>query len=87
MNVNISKTSQEIAINKSNCPICQKANQCQVEKGKDCWCAQEKIPNELIETLPKDKQGKSCLCLTCVQRFKVAQALSVDISDTQATDK
>lgn len=79
MNADISKTSQALSIDKNSCPICQKANQCQVEKGRDCWCAQEKIPNELIATLPKDKQEKSCLCQACVLRFKAAQALSKNI--------
>ena len=87
MIVKVSQAREAPATDTSNCPVCQQANLCQVEKGKDCWCVKEQIPKALIKTLPKEKQGKSCLCQACVQRFKMAQELSVDIATDSIVDE
>ena len=87
MNENIPRASKAAEIETANCPVCQQANQCQIEKGNDCWCVKEQIPKALIATLPKEKQGKSCLCQACVQRFNAAQALSVGISAASKADQ
>lgn len=57
------------------CPICQQPNQCVISRGRgsinDCWCMrlEEKIPDELLNMVPDDQRGKTCVCENCLQRY------------------
>jgi len=58
---------------KGICPICNKPNQCAMVKGEDpykCWCMTEKVPEGLLETVPDELRGQSCVCRECVLEFK-----------------
>ncbi len=61
-----------------NCPLCSQANHCGMEKGLDnCWCAADgmEFPGELLQQLPDQQKGQSCICEACVRAFH-AKALS-----------
>lgn len=49
------------------CPICGGDNNCM--HNKDCWCMEKKVPEELIEKIPLEKRGKSCICESCIDAF------------------
>lgn len=58
---------------KSLCPLCGKENNCYIEKGLDpsrCWCITTKLPNELLERVPIEKKGKSCICKDCIIKYE-----------------
>lgn len=63
------------------CPLCGKSNACanQSQTNSSCWCADETIefPPELLLTLPKEAQGKACICKECVSAF-IATKLSTE---------
>ncbi|MDT9726876.1 hypothetical protein DUZ99_18010 [Xylanibacillus composti] len=50
-----------------SCPLCGKQNGCGYES---CWCAAEVFPSEILDLVPRDKLGKSCICKDCLDRFK-----------------
>jgi len=63
------------------CPICGNPNHCKekaVVNGitlEKCWCAYEIFPKELLALVPKEKQGKVCICQNCLQLFKQDQSV------------
>ncbi|MBQ0721495.1 MAG: cysteine-rich CWC family protein [Gammaproteobacteria bacterium] len=62
-------------MNKTNCPLCRQANHCGQEKNQtQCWCKAEDIqfPAQLIQQLPADQVGKSCICKACLLAFQAA---------------
>lgn len=54
-------------MNEQQCPICGGQNQCNVTEAKNCWCMRVKIPQALLDEVPKDQQ--SCICTDCVQNY------------------
>lgn len=50
------------------CPLCGEANLCQASADR-CWCNDVNIPLQLIELIPQDQIGKSCLCRHCIEKF------------------
>ena len=72
-------------IKTSACPLCQQANQCNVESGKGCWCNNINIPTELTELVPLTIKEKACICRRCVTRFNLDPALFLK-SFTSYTD-
>ncbi len=55
------------------CPVCGKSNGCAIEIGIDpqlCWCMSIKVPKSLLETIPSEQRGKSCVCKACVLVYK-----------------
>lgn len=52
-----------------NCPICGQPNECGIiafkEQGTECWCFNEKFPMGLLEQVPEESRGKSCICRQC----------------------
>lgn len=50
------------------CPLCGENNNCQHGKG-DCWCTNIKIPNHILDMVPKDKKDKACICKTCIDKY------------------
>lgn len=54
------------------CPLCGKENHCATAAGSDpyrCWCMTTKVPEELLERIPKDIRGKACVCKECVEKY------------------
>ncbi len=57
---------------KGICPICKKENKCASVLGLDvnnCWCMTTSIPKGLLETIPDEKRGLSCVCKSCVDAY------------------
>jgi hypothetical protein len=55
------------------CPLCRQANDCrhctaESHKGP-CWCAQAKIPDELLARVPLEMRNRACICSDCVAAF------------------
>jgi len=59
--------------NPERCPLCGHLNDCQLcttdaYKGS-CWCAQVKIPHELLAQIPAELLNQACICKSCVAAF------------------
>ncbi|MDG1583324.1 cysteine-rich CWC family protein [Pseudomonas sp. GOM6] len=58
------------------CPRCGQLNQCAQASSpqpvQDCWCFHRPIPRQLIEELPAEQRGKSCLCPHCAKALGTA---------------
>ncbi len=61
---------------KSICPLCQQQNKCAVEQGSDCWCMNTNIPKPLLEQIPAEIKGQTCICLACVKKFEQEHGIS-----------
>lgn len=60
-------------LNVKNCPICGKDNRCGNVKdpaSQSCWCAKEVFPQGIFELVPAELLNKSCICKSCLDRFK-----------------
>ncbi len=58
---------------KGICPICKKPNGCAMTAGEDpykCWCMTEKVPKGLLGQIPEELRGQSCVCRSCVLKYK-----------------
>lgn len=58
---------------KGRCPVCGKVNGCHVMLGKDhdsCWCMKVKINPKILEYVPKEYEGVSCVCMGCTMEFE-----------------
>ncbi len=62
-----------INLDASHCPLCQQDNRCDVASAQGCWCSLEKVPKALIQQVPDDKKGQSCICQTCIKKFNLTQ--------------
>ncbi len=62
------------------CPLCQQFNHCGnlnnphksnelASSELDCWCLQQTIPLELLDSLAPELRGKACICQSCVNQF------------------
>lgn len=61
------------------CPLCGEGNSCAAlleENPRDCWCFHAAIPKELLARIPDEERGKSCVCESCVQAFRMEEAKS-----------
>lgn len=58
------------------CPRCGQPNHCaqagRAQAVTDCWCFHTPIPRQLLEELPAEQRGKSCLCPNCAQALQQA---------------
>ncbi|NEU32026.1 cysteine-rich CWC family protein [bacterium LRH843] len=55
------------------CPLCGSNNNCCNSKEKslgECWCTDEKFPNEIFDLVPVDQARKTCICKNCLEKFK-----------------
>ncbi|HEY9097166.1 MAG TPA: cysteine-rich CWC family protein [Hydrogenophaga sp.] len=59
----------------TQCPLCGGDNRCAMEIERatgqpqpPCWCVQAHFPPALIDALPAQAQGKSCICMVCLQQ-------------------
>jgi len=55
--------------NETVCPVCLADNQCMAHSKTPCWCNNVKIPQELLDLVPQEQRGKSCICLSCINAF------------------
>ena len=62
-----------INVDASLCPLCQQKNRCDVASPLGCWCSLEKVPHALIQLVPDDKKGQSCICQTCIKKFNLTK--------------
>ena len=60
---------------KNQCPLCEKANLCDVDNKQGCWCVSAKIPKELLNNLANEEKNKRCICQACIEKFKLGQAI------------
>lgn len=63
-------------IDDSICPLCQQKNSCSVQAAKaslGCWCMNANVPADLLATLPKSLQGKACICIACIEKYREQQ--------------
>nr|WP_230414655.1 cysteine-rich CWC family protein [Paenibacillus allorhizosphaerae] len=55
------------------CPLCGRDNDCGNVAGKPhgtCWCSKQNFPKSIFELVKPEQLGKSCICKTCLERFK-----------------
>lgn len=50
------------------CYFCGQPNGCELGEKTTCWCEQVHIPNTLLEKIPENERGKSCICRKCVEK-------------------
>ena len=55
--------------NETICPLCHTSNKCMAHSKIPCWCNNVKIPQELLDLVPQEQKGKSCICLSCIYAF------------------
>ena len=53
----------------NSCPFCHKSNSCGVSAETPCWCFNTIIPEGLLNLLPTQFEGTSCICFSCIQAF------------------
>ncbi|MBA6392430.1 cysteine-rich CWC family protein [Colwellia sp. BRX10-3] len=56
-------------IDKSQCPLCQQKNLCEVDASTPCWCVSIEVKRELLAQVPKALTSKSCICKSCIDKF------------------
>ena len=66
------ENKQSKKIDDTLCPFCQSNNQCMAHVEETCWCHHVNVTKELRAIIPKESQGKVCICLSCIQSFKEA---------------
>jgi hypothetical protein len=53
-----------------SCPLCGQPNSCALAAGQStsaCWCAGVKLTRELLERLPVEHRGATCICAACAR--------------------
>lgn len=60
-------TKQKALSDQDCCPLCGESNRCASARGEaeECWCMNVKIPKEVLQRVPDQLKGKSCICQTC----------------------
>lgn len=51
------------------CPLCGQDNNCH-SRSEECWCFHMEIPKSLLDLIPEDKKGESCICRSCIEKYK-----------------
>ena len=54
--------------NNSICPLCGQDNNCQ-HGDNQCWCTKLTIPKRVLDLVPDDKKGNSCICKDCIEKY------------------
>ncbi|HMQ12505.1 MAG TPA: cysteine-rich CWC family protein [Candidatus Competibacter phosphatis] len=50
----------------SRCPLCGQPNECGIAAGQStCWCFETRIPPEVLEKVPPELRGVTCVCKAC----------------------
>ena len=63
----------ESVMSGSKCPICGGDNHCGNVAGMkhgECWCDRAVFPQEIFDVVPSNGEEKSCICQSCLQKFK-----------------
>lgn len=55
-------------MNQKKCPLCNQSNHCGVLNESSCWCTKVKVTKEMLDEVPKELLGKSCLCINCINK-------------------
>ena len=62
-------------IDPSRCPLCGGDNRCAMEIEREtgvpqgpCWCVDASFSADLLARIPKEAEGKACICAACVAR-------------------
>ncbi|MGL4945890.1 MAG: cysteine-rich CWC family protein, partial [Fusobacteriaceae bacterium] len=58
---------------KGRCPVCGKINGCHMVAGKDhesCWCMKVKFDKDILQYIPEEYRGVSCVCMECTMDFQ-----------------
>ena len=55
----------------NSCPFCKTDNACMVSSDQACWCMAVDVPVELIELLADELKNKQCICLSCIEAYKL----------------
>ncbi|QWE22624.1 cysteine-rich CWC family protein [Polynucleobacter sp. AP-Jannik-300A-C4] len=53
------------------CPVCGRANDCQIGGDKKCWCFDMSVNKAKLEQALKDKSKDQCLCRNCLKKLSV----------------
>jgi len=65
------------AVDTSRCPLCGRDNRCAaaacLDDASSCWCFSASIPKQLLERIPPELRGKSCVCSRCVEAYREEQ--------------
>ncbi len=61
----------------SLCPLCGQPNQCLMAQGSPsadrCWCSDAHIARDVLERIPEDLRGRSCVCRKCAEAKPVSE--------------
>jgi hypothetical protein len=52
----------------TRCPLCGGDNECAVAAGRSvetCWCMNASIDSGVLGSIPKEAQGRVCICARC----------------------
>ena len=56
------------------CPLCGQPNRCAMELQREtgeaqppCWCTQVDFSADLLARVPREAQGRACLCPACAR--------------------
>lgn len=50
------------------CPLCGQDNNCK-HSHTDCWCSSVVFPEHILDMIPNEKKGKSCICKDCFEKY------------------
>ncbi|WP_153639012.1 cysteine-rich CWC family protein [Prolixibacter sp. NT017] len=64
------------------CPRCGSTFECQDDEIQKCWCARERLPAALCETLRENYDA--CLCLSCISELQ--NDLRINVNQTTKKD-
>ena len=61
-----------ITIDPTLCPICKDPNACAIERARiagnhaeRCWCFDAVISEDVLDQVPDEAKGVSCVCVKC----------------------
>ncbi|QAY65753.1 cysteine-rich CWC family protein [Paenibacillus protaetiae] len=58
-----------------NCPFCGKSGYCgNLNSHPDvpCWCYKAVFPKDVLALIPKELQGKACICPDCLRTLTLS---------------
>ena len=60
----------EEPLDTTTCPLCSNPNACAIANKRDaeaCWCMNATMDPDALGRIPKEAQGKVCICATCAK--------------------
>ncbi len=58
------------------CPLCGQPNDCAMAAGESvsaCWCTGVTLTRAMLERLPPEHQGVTCICGACARMLATGQ--------------